>query len=1322
MCRGSRDFKLKILLIFTLTFASLPSHAFRSTVAFWKGVAASASLMLFAGNMEGAGNFDGTGNAARFSSPGGVAVDSAGNVYIADTNNFSIRKMSSAGVVTTLAGSGMRGVADGTGTAASFTNPVGIAVDASGNVYVTEQSVHIIRRITPAGVVTTLAGQAGVAGSANGSALSSTFNSPYGIAVNSTGEVFVADSFNQVIRKISAGVVTTFAGSVNNIGSANGVGGAAQFYNPAGIAVDSADNLYVADSSNHVIRRITPAGSVSTFSGLSGGGYANGASTVSRYYNPKHVAVDSSGNVYVTEDQHQLIRKITPAQVSSDFAGTQYAGGTTDATGAAARFFAPLGVAVNGTGPIYVTDSGNHTVRRITTARVVTTLAGSLAQSGATNNTGALARFSNPSGIVADASGNIFVADFFNLQIRRITPAGVTTTFAGNGTVGTDDGTGGAARFLYPTGIAKDSSGNLYVTDSGNHTIRKITPGGVVTTLAGHPGIALPAPIYHSSAATAVNSLGEVYVASGQLVLKLSTTGVPSVFAGSNQGNLDGTGAAAEFGEISGITVDSAGTVYVSDVLNHNIRVITPAGDVTTLAGAGSDGFLNDTGAAAYFDTPTGLAVDSFGDVFVADQRNNQIRRVTPAGVVTTFAGATTAGSANGTGTAARFDSPLSITIDSADNLYVGDLDNGTIRKITPGGVVTTLAGTAGALYVPRHSVNRLTFDSLGNLFASTNGRTIIKITSAGAISQFAGFTLQAGFTNGTGTGARFTNPAGLTVDAGDNIYVADTDGYSIRRITPAGVVSTYAGSTSGAPGSTNATGNSARFNLPSDVVADGAGNIYVADTFNNMIRRITTGRVVSTFAGNLTAGSTNATGTAASFNRPRGLAIDSSGNIYVADTDNHLIRKITTGGAVTTLAGSGAAADADGTGTAASFDSPASLSVDASGNVFVTGLYSSRIRQITPAGVVTTFAGSSSIGSVDGTGSGAQFGAGLAITKNSVGDLFVSDQQFQNIRKVTSAAVVTTFSDLRSSDPNGTGSAASFTVPAGLAADASANIYVSDSEANMIRKITPAGVVTTLAGSPTGGYVDATGASARFAGNFGLSIDAAGDLFVSDPGNYVIRRVTSAGVVTTFSDMQEHTEADGTGAAAYFSSPAGIAVDSADNIYVADTGSHRIRKVTPAGVVTTLAGQPSPGSANGTGATARFLNPNAIAIDTADNIYVADGNYLLRKITTAGVVTSLAGQSGVFGYDDGVGASAKFQTVSALLTDPSGNILAASGNTVRKITPAGLVTTVVGSGGSRGFRAGTLPASLPPVDGLTIHGGRLYISGRHGIMSCPAP
>ncbi|HRG48615.1 MAG TPA: NHL repeat-containing protein, partial [Leptospiraceae bacterium] len=319
--------------------------------------------------------------------------------------------------------------------------------------------------------------------------------------------------------------------------------------------------------------------------------------------------------------------------------------------------------------------------------------------------------------------------------------------------------------------------------------------------------------------------------------------------------------------------------------------------------------------------------------------------------------------------------------------------------------------------------------------------------------STFAGSGVQGGL-DGTGTAARFFNPYGIAIDGSGNIFIAERDAYVIRKITTTGVVTTFAGS--GFSGNTDATGASASFNLPISVGTDGSGNLYIADQGNHKIRKITSGGVVTTFAGSGTQGSSDATGTSASFSSPRGIAVDGSGNVFVADCWNNKIRKITSGGVVTTFAGSGTQGSTDATGTAATFYCPAGLAVDSLGNVFVSDQGNNKIRKITSGGVVTTLVGSGFSGNTNGIGTLASFNVPIGLAVDSLGNIYVADSNNDRIRKITSAGLVSTFVGGPSGNTDGTGVTIKLSRPRGIVINSSGHFYVTDDWNYKIRKIIP--------------------------------------------------------------------------------------------------------------------------------------------------------------------------------------------------------------------------------------------------------------------------
>jgi len=629
---------------------------------------------------------DGTGAAASFSDPRGVTTDGI-NLYVADMGNNTIRKIVIAtGAVTTMAGMpGNAGAADGIGAVARFNSPADITTDGT-NLYVADSQNYTIRKVVIAtGAVTTLAGTAGIHGSVDGIGAAASFYNPSGITTDGA-DLYIVDSGNSTIRKvaIATGAVTTLAGTAGITGSADGIRSEARFNYPGGISTEGT-NLYVADTFNGAIRKIVIAtGAVSTLAGAAAGINA-----------PSGVAIDGA-NLYVADlfDIKKVV--IATGQVST-LAGTG-AWGAADGVGTAASFYFPQAIASDGTN-LYIADSGNNIIRKIVTATgAVTTLAG-VANGDGSDGIGNSARFLYPNGITTNGT-NLYVADYLNSTIRTMAIAsGEVTTLAGTtGTLGSADGIGPAATFSGPGGITTDGT-NLYLTDVNNHLIRKVMIAtGAVTTLAGTAGVV---------------------------------------------GSTDGTGVAARFDRPCGITTDGL-NLYVTDTDNGTIRkIVIATGVVTTLAGtAKTFGWADGAGAEAIFYRPFGITTDG-KNLYVTDF-NRTIRKVDIASqTVTTLAGsASSAGSIDGIGAVANFREPRGVTTDGT-NLYVTDtcsypsnICNNTVRQINIStGVVSTIAGTAGT----------------------------------------------EGTKDGVGPAAEFTFPKGITTD-GTYLYL--TDGYgTIRRI-----------------------------------------------------------------------------------------------------------------------------------------------------------------------------------------------------------------------------------------------------------------------------------------------------------------------------------------------------------------------------------------------------------------------------------------------------------------------------------------------------------------------------------------------------------
>ena len=605
----------------------------------------------------------------------------------------------------------------------------------------------------------------------------------------------------------------------------------------AGVVIDSAGNLYVAESSGNDIRRVGTDGSITTFAGAAdqSAGSADGTGTAAKFSQPTAEAIGSDGSIYVTDTVNNTIRKVTSAGVVTTLAGTVGASGSTDGQGAAARFNTPLGIAFGSDGALYVADAGNHTIRRLALDGTVTTIAGTAGVSGSADGAGAAASFGDLEGLVGDSSGNLYVSDMSNNTVRKVTLAGSVSTLAGNGSTTAADGTGTAAGIPFPGGLAL-SGGDLFVAalagpipGSGTNLgqVRQIhLADGTVTTMAG----------------VATESQDH----SGSLIADGTPTQSVFVFGAEPVSNPIGDNLAA-------IAVAADGSLYVSDPDNSSLRKIDTSGVTTTAAhsslqpSAGADivhAAFGDNGDEIW------LATDTAGNVVVSDSGGADVRRIAPSGVVSPIAGLHDVQSYfDAKGSAAQFGMLNGVSCASDGSIAVADDSNDVIRQIGSDGTVTTLAGTA----------------------------------------------LNFGTADGTGAAAQFNHPTVMVRDSTGALYVADGAGTTIRRIGAGAVVTTIAG-TPGVRGSSDGTGAAASFNEIRSLSIDAADVIYVGDAStdvsrNGSIRKVTTTGVVTT----LTSGGGQQLG-------PEGLAVGSDGTVYVADVNNNQIAAVSPAGVISTL------------------------------------------------------------------------------------------------------------------------------------------------------------------------------------------------------------------------------------------------------------------------------------------------------------------------------------------------------------------------------------------------------------------------------------
>jgi uncharacterized protein (TIGR03437 family) len=606
------------------------------------------------------------------------------------------------------------------------------------------------------------------------------------------------------------------------------------------------------------------------------------------------------------------------------------------------------------------------------------------------------AQLNGPQGMALDKAGNLYLADSKNNRIRIVSAAGIINTFAGTGQVSpggastyNDGGLATNALLHLPAGVAVDSNGNVYIADTGDNLIRKVTTDGLINSIAGdsYPsylgdGFLAATSELHTPEDVAVDSSGNVYIAdSANAVIReiTASTGIINYIAGNvtaaASGALTGTpvlgysgdGAAANLAgllEPFALALDSSGEVFFAENGDSRIRKIDTKGIITTIAGNGTAGFTGDgsAGANAEISFPTGVAVDSSGNVFIADSVNRRIRKLASGGTITTVAGNGNYSYSGDSGqaTAAQLNTPQAVATDPSGNLYIADTANNVVRKVTAAGVISTIAGNGAA-----------------------------------------GF----GGDGGAATSAQLRSPQGIAVDASGNVYVADTQNARVRKISN-GTINTVAGNGTAGYGGDGGTAASAQLNIPAGLAVDGVGNLYIADFSNNRIRKVTSGGVITTFAGNGLAGYTGDGGAAtnAQLSTPVGVATDAGGNVYIADTGNNAVRVVNAGGFVSTAAGNGLAGYSGdgGPAVAATVGNPTGVAVDASGNLYISD-GSLRVRKVYASGFINTIAGDGARG-YSGDGGVALFAAmndpaGIALASN--GNLYVADSGNSAVREL---------------------------------------------------------------------------------------------------------------------------------------------------------------------------------------------------------------------------------------------------------------------------------------------------------------------------------
>ena len=516
----------------------------------------------------------------------------------------------------------------------------------------------------------------------------------------------------------------------------------------------------------------------------------------------------------------------------------------------------------------------------------------------------------------------------------------------------------------------------------------------VISTYAG--GAPPPSPFYVGEATigrplgVATDNSGNVYFTGMSCVFELATNHMITLVAGNARYGYSGDNGPATSAQLAnpeGVAVDASGNVYFADTDNYRIRMVSPAGIITTVAGTGFWGYSGDGGpaTAAQVSFPSGVAVDSAGNLYIADWGNARVRKVSSAGIITTIAGNGSPGYSGdgGQATAAQLSNPSALAIDSAGSLYIADVgENATVRKVSAAGTITTVAGNGTAGYsgdggpatkAQLNAPTGVSVDIYGNLWiADSSNNRVRLVNSSGIISTYAG-NGTAGLlgSSGQAVDAELYDPLSVAADSVGNLYIADHENYVIRQVNSSGIITTVAGSVTN---STSLLGDGgpatgAVLTQPDAVAVDSAGNLYIADPFNNRVRKVTAAGTITTVAGaNGLSGyfGDGVPATSTGLKDPGGVAVDSGGNLYIADTQDNRVRKVSAAGIITTVAGNGLPPGYSGDGgpaTIAQLNYPSDIGVDAAGNLYIVDPGNYRIRKVTPAGIITTVAGTGSYG-----------------------------------------------------------------------------------------------------------------------------------------------------------------------------------------------------------------------------------------------------------------------------------------------------------------------------------------------------------------------
>jgi trimeric autotransporter adhesin len=641
--------------------------------------------------------------------PHGVAVDGDGDLYLADTENCRIRKIS-GGAITNVAGNGSCGYGDdGEATTTRLYRPSGLAASDSGDLYIADSNNCRVKKVSGA-TITTVAGT-GLCdyGGDGGAATSAYLRYPSGVALDGIGDLYIADTLNCRVRKVNGTTITTFAGTGSC--SYSGDGGAATsagIDHPYGVVVGSSGEVYISDAYGCAVRKVS-GGTITTVAGTGGScayGGDGGAATSANLNFPASLALQG-GDLYIADTINCRVRKVSGGTITTVAGNGSCADSGDGGAAASASMNSPFGVATSSNGALYIADTNNCRVRKVSSA-IITTVAGNGScgyggdGGGTTSST-----LSPPNGVAIGDAGDIYIADTDNCRVRKVSE-GIITTVAGNGSCGYS-GDGGAATMAmlyWPRGVAVSDSGDLYIADSRNCRVRKVS-GGTITTVAGNVscayygdgGAATDAALSYPDG-VAVDDAGVLYIAdTASCHVRMVSGGTITTFAGNGSCQYSGDGgpaASAGISNATGVAVSTSGDLYIADYSNCRIRKVS-GGTITTVAGGGPNqisppcAYAGDGGAATSADLyfPVGVAVSGSGDLYISEPSTSCRVRKVSGGSIATFAGngSCAYGGDGGPATSATLNSPSGVAVDASGRVYIADTANNRIRMVTTASV-----------------------------------------------------------------------------------------------------------------------------------------------------------------------------------------------------------------------------------------------------------------------------------------------------------------------------------------------------------------------------------------------------------------------------------------------------------------------------------------------------------------------------------------------------------------------------------------------------------------------------------------------------------